>query len=104
MGAPLLSALVCPGVGQFTQGRVVAGLFYSISFLGLFAALLWVVLVPMVHNLRVALDFAASTSNEPFMEVSWMRLALLFGLAMLVYFINIFDAIRAERKARTQVG
>jgi len=90
MGPVLLSVLVYPGLGQVVQGRRVTGAFYGLSFTG---AAVWFA-VNATNVLIVYYRFARDDmggSEEP--VVSYARILVPFGVAALLYLINVVDAI-----------
>jgi hypothetical protein len=96
----ILSAFVYPGVGQCCQKRWMAGGMYAFLFSISFLLFMIHVLIPMVMNLRIAID-AAGGSDEPFVAYHIGRILILFLVSLLVYIANIFDAARALRRGGT---
>ena len=93
----MLSAFVCPGVGQYFQGRWFAALVYFVSTLALMLWLLWISVVPLYRNV-----FALLESTDPAMglvltgislrHVGWTLLWIL-----MVYLVNVLDIVIVNR-------
>jgi len=89
MGPVLLSALVYPGLGQFVQGRRLIGAIYGVLFT---AAAVWFMVAAakvLIVYYRFATDFGGD--QEP--VISYTQILVPFGLASLLYFINLVDII-----------
>ena len=97
----MLSAFVYPGAGQFLQKRWIAGCIYAISFTLLFLLLAVEVVKPLFAFLNATLDWAAhagmGNDTAPHrISLAWILTYFLAG--MLVYFMNLADIVRANRK------
>jgi len=95
--ALLLSAFVYPGAGQFVQKRWVAGGVFCILFTLLLGTVIVNTLMPMVHNMNAALDWAQQKESRPFEMISLPRVIIPFLLALAVYIANIADVMRTSR-------
>jgi hypothetical protein len=95
----MLSAFVYPGAGQFLRKRWIAGTLFSILFTIFSLALIFEVVKPIFHNVNVALNFAAIPQcDQPFEEISLLKVVLSFIAMMVVYIVNILDILRANRR------
>lgn len=94
----MLSAFVYPGAGQFVQKRWAAGAAWSLSFTAAFVAFAGSVIVPMVRNLKVALDWASDGGGGAFAGISPLMVGTTFVVALLVYILNLADVTRAHRR------
>ena len=93
------AAFVCPGAGQFMQRRWIVGAFFSITFLTFLFLLVIEIFRPMFANLRIAIDMAATGSNEEFQMISLANILTYFGIALLTYFLNLADVMLAHKRA-----
>lgn len=94
-----LSAGVCPGAGQFVQGRWIRGALYAIAFLACLVLLMVEVLRPMAVNLRVALNgFAGGVSEQPFMSISWMNVLIWLVCGVGIYGAALVDTTIVYRR------
>jgi hypothetical protein len=94
----LLSAMVCPGAGQFVQKRWGAGITYLLCFL---AAFIYVMLAAgkiIISYYRLGFEFD-TYKPEP---VSMLNLLLPFGLAVLIYLANIMDVFIAQQRIHSK--
>ncbi|MCX6993474.1 MAG: hypothetical protein NT011_10080 [Kiritimatiellaeota bacterium] len=103
--ALFLSAAVCPGAGHFVQRRWILGALYLTAFVACLVMMLLAVIVPLMMNLRIALDLAEKGSNEAFRTISLVKVLTLFGLTVMVYLAALVDIIAyARRQARRQLN
>ena len=99
--AVFLSAAACPGLGQYVQRRWIAGTAYLLAFLGGMVMTILAVMVPLMTNLRAALDFAQNGAGEPMRNISMPRVLGWLGVSLLVYVAALADTIAvARRRAR----
>jgi len=99
--AIFLSAAACPGAGHFVQRRWILGALYLAAFLACLGLTILAVIVPLMMNLRITLDFAEKGSSEPFRVISMVKVLTWFGLSVLVYLAALVDIIAyARRQAR----
>lgn len=99
--AVMLSAFVYPGAGQFVQKRWIAGGLFAICFTLFFLFLAVSVITPLFAYLNHTLDFAAASGMGRDIEppgISFVKVALYFLAGMVVYFANLADVIRANRR------
>ena len=102
--AIFLSAVVCPGAGHFVQRRLVLGALYLTAFVVCLVMAILAVVVPLMMNLRITLDFAEKGSNEVLQTISIVKVLIWFGLAVLVYLAALLDIIvYARRQARQRL-
>jgi len=102
--AIFLSAAVCPGAGHFAQRRPIMGALYLVAFVVCLVMLFLAVLVPLVINLRIILDFAEKGSSEVLQKISLVKVLAWFGLTVMVYFAALVDIIAyARRQARRRL-
>ena len=102
--AIFLSAAVCPGAGHFVQRRWVLGALYLAVFVACLVMTLLAVVVPLMMNLRITMDFAEKGSSETFRAISVGKLLAWFGLTVLVYLAALVDILAyARRQARRQL-
>ena len=97
--AILMSTVLCPGVGQWLQGRHMISVVFGLSFLLLFSLLTVETLVPLYVNVQVALALATGDIGPELQPFSIGRILLFFSLAMLVYLVNVMDVMRAARRS-----
>jgi len=95
--AILLSAAVCPGAGHFVQRRWVRGALFLVVFVACLVMLLLAVVVPLLMNLQITLDFAEKGSSEDYRAVSIMEVLVWFGLTVLVYLAALVDIVAYAR-------
>lgn len=91
----VLSALLCPGVGQFVQGRWLAGLLFLVPSLALFSWCVFLVLSTLNQNLAVA--FGTSTEMLKPMPIQSVLFSVIASIA--IYGLNVWDVWRAANKA-----
>jgi len=102
--AIFLSAAVCPGAGHFVQRRWILGALYLAAFVACLGLMLLAVVVPLMMNLRIILDFAGKGSSETLRTISIVKVLAWFGLAVLVYLAALVDVIvYARRQARRRL-
>jgi len=102
--AVFLSCAVCPGAGQFAQRRWVPGVLYLVGFCACLGLALWAVIVPLVVNLRIVMDFAEKGSSAAFQAISLPKVLVWFGLTILVYLAALVDVmVYARRQARRRL-
>ncbi len=92
----LLSALVCPGIGQYTQKRRVAGILFVLLFSG---ATLWL-LVEMGCYVWMAVLFFLSGAEGMAPRFPLVRITILLTLAAGIYTANLADVFWAERRVK----
>ena len=103
--AIFLSAAVCPGAGHFAQRRWILGVLYLAAFVTCLGLMLLAVVVPLMMNLRIALDFAEKGGSETFRTISLVKVLTWFGLTVLVYLAALVDIIAyARRQARRRLN
>ena len=103
--AIFLSYVVCPGAGHFVQRRWILGALFLTVFVACLVMTLLTVVVPLMINLRITLDFAEKGSSEVFRTISIVKVLTWFGLAILVYLAALLDIIvNVRRQARRQLG
>ena len=91
----VLSAGICPGLGQWTQGRKLMGVVYLVAFLGFFVLTMVAILRPFLQTI----DYIKGERHEP-AEFQWLVLLGNFFMCILVYAINVWDVWLAEKKRR----
>ena len=96
----MLTAFGFPGVGQLVQRRWISAVSFLVLGLGLAAALVAEALVPVFHNLRVALSWQATMGDGTLTQPSIPRILALAGALLLVHVVSILDAAAAYRKRR----
>ncbi|MBU0716483.1 MAG: hypothetical protein KJ964_14095 [Verrucomicrobia bacterium] len=102
--AIFLSAAVCPGAGHFVQRRWILGSLYLAVFVACLVMTLLTVIVPLMMNLRISLDFAEKGNSETFRTISIVKLLIWFGLSVMVYLAALVDIIAyARRQARRRL-
>ncbi|MDP2991268.1 MAG: hypothetical protein Q8O57_11980 [Kiritimatiellota bacterium] len=102
--AIFLSCAVCPGAGHFVQRRWIVGALYGAAFVACLVMTLLAVVVPLMMNLRIALDFAEKGSGEIYRTISIIKVLIWFGLAVLVYLAALLDiSAYARRQARRRL-
>ena len=99
--AIFLSCAVCPGAGHFVQRRWIIGALFLAAFTACLVMMLLAVVVPLMMNLRIALDFAEKGRSAIFRTISLVKVLTWFGLTVLVYLAALVDIIAyARRQAR----
>jgi|GEM_PF-1636647 len=102
--AIFLSAAACPGAGHFVQRRWIMGAFYIAAFLACLGLAFLAVVIPLMMNLRIILDFAEKGGSEPMRAISLVKVLTWFGLSVLVYVAALVDVIvHARRQARRRL-
>lgn len=87
----LLSALVCPGMGQLAQRRWWAGIFFLLAFAVAFAVFMWVAVDLIVGFYRMGFEFE---TYEP--DIHPERLLPSFAVALGIYLANLVDVAAAH--------
>jgi len=96
----VMSAFVFPGVGQFMQGRKLAGAFFALGFVALFA----LAIIYAFRLLCVAYGMWDSHMSEN--ELTAFSRRMVTGVifcaagAAILYIANVFDAWRCQAKAQ----
>ncbi len=90
-----LSAAVYPGAGQIFQRRITAGIFFITSFTITFIAFIFLMgsIIVDFYSLGLNFDNAEVNANPPLTPA-----LLAFGVAIMIYVINIIDTHAAYRK------
>jgi hypothetical protein len=94
----LLSAMVFPGTGQVMQRRYLAAALYAIPFAILFIRLLYIIIVPMIANVEIALELAQGSSDRELQQLSVSDILITFLMGFVVYIANIIDAWSGARR------
>ena len=90
-----LSAAVYPGAGQISQRRIAAGLFFIATFSITFIAFLILMGSIIVDFYSLGLNFDnAEVNTEPSLAPALSA----FGVALMIYIINLIDTHAAYRK------
>jgi hypothetical protein len=84
--------MVFPGIGQFVQKRWIAGLLFSTLFLGTFIFFCVVAFGLIADYYRMGFEFE---TYEPH-PIHLKHLLYPFGLAMLIYTLNVIDTAIAH--------
>lgn len=90
----MMSALVCPGIGQFMQGRKAAGSLFLLLILAPFTAVMVFFIRIMISFYRLGFDMNSDPGDIKHQAAG---LALSFGTAIAVYIIGIIDTVRASK-------
>lgn len=98
--AIFLSAVMAPGAGQFVQRRWVAGAFFLIMFLVCLVFLLVEIMVPMVKNVLIILDFAEHKSDLPLIKFRVAPILAWLGFSLVIYFASLMDTTAAYYRQR----
>lgn len=93
--AIMLSAIMAPGAGQFLQRRWAAGAFFLIAFLICLVCLALEIIAPLLKNVVISMDFAARTSDQPFVKFRVVAILAWLGLSLVVYFAGLIDTAAA---------
>ena len=102
--AVFLSCAACPGAGHFVQRRWILGVLYAVMFVACLVMTLLTAIVPLMMNMRIAMDFADKGSSEPFQVIPMLKVLAWFGLSVLVYLVALVDVIAyARRQARRRL-
>ena len=92
--AVLLSALVCPGMGQLLQKRWLAGIAFGTSFIACLA-------VFMVYALKIIFAFySLAFQFQEYEEkpIPLLRCLIALAAALLVYVAGVIDTYRAHAR------
>ena len=94
----LLSAVVCPGAGQFMQRRWRAGLVYATGFLVGFIWLMAAAGKIIISYYRMAFDsqYEPATPNLPAMLPP-------LAIALAFYLVNLFDILLAQLRISREI-
>ena len=95
----MLLSLCYPGVGQFYQGRILVALLFIIISTAFVFRLIFLTMWPVVYNIRVALEFASGTGDDPLMEPRILAILTTFCIIMAIYVSGIVDTHLANRRA-----
>ncbi len=99
----LLSAFVCPGIGQFVQRRWLAGALFILTFAAAFVVFMGVAGSLITSYYRMGFEFE---TYEP--DIHPGRLLPAFIVALAIYVINLVDVasahFRAGRKTTPEVS
>lgn len=90
----LLSAFVCPGVGQFMQKRWVAGGIFSVGFLWGFFWLMILAIKIIIDFYRLAFEF---DTYEPAMPNLLSFIAPVL-ISFIFYLASLFDVVREQQR------
>ena len=90
----MMSAFVCPGLGQFMQGRKLAGIFFLSLFLVPFAS----ALIFFIRIIRAFYGLGLDLNSDPGnIKMASFGIVVSFAAAITVYAISLTDTIRAAR-------
>jgi hypothetical protein len=93
--APIvLSAVVCPGIGQLMQRRWLAGAAYLILFFTSFISVMVTAGQIIISYYRLGFEF--DTYNPEPVRLS--NLIVAFSIALLIYLVNILDVFIAQQR------
>ena len=90
-----LSAVVYPGAGQIFQHRIIAGIFFIITFTILFISFMFLMGSIIIDFYSLGLNFDNAEVNA---EPSLTPALLAFGGALMIYIINLIDTHAAYRR------
>ena len=95
----LLSAFVCPGAGQFMQGRWAAGLLFLSGFL---IGFVWLMLIAgkiifSYYRMAFEIDYEPETPNL-------MAMFPPIVIAVTFYLVNLFDVVIAQLRIQRQAS
>ena len=90
----MMSALVCPGIGQFMQGRKAAGTLFLVLILAAFTALMTFAVEIIVAYYRLGFDLNSDPGD---IKMRLIGLVASFAASMLIYVISLIDTIYAAR-------
>ena len=96
-----LSAFVFPGAGQLAQKRWLAGTFYALAFTACTVFLMIAVIAPIMANLRLAIDFAATGEAVVFRQISFTQIFTWLGLGVLVYVAGLLDTFHYHNRMQS---
>ena len=91
----VLSAFLCPGLGQLVQRRWIAGGLIVVLFLTCLGFFLVEVFAILKVYYSFATDFAGATAPD---SVNLRELLMWLGAAVVVYLISLIDVYRAFRR------
>ena len=94
----LLSAMVCPGAGQFVQKRWRTGSAYLLCFLATFMYVMLAAGKTIISYYRLGFEFD-TYEPEP---ISMLNLLSPFGLALLIYLANLIDVSIAQKRINSK--
>lgn len=92
----LLSALVCPGAGQFMQRRWAPAVFFMTAFTASFVWFTVRVLATLKAYYEFAFNFSGASGESP----GLVGIAMPFGLCLLLYVAGLIDTALGSRPAR----
>jgi hypothetical protein len=95
--AALWLSAVMPGLGQFAQRRLAAGVIYLVGFLAPFGVVLVLVCRALYQTMRAAMAFAAGEPDLPFVAAPIGLVIALSAAGLLVYGISLADTWLAEK-------
>jgi len=92
---PTLLSLVYPGIGQFAQGRPIAGILFFATCTPAFMMFLVNALRPIIGVYRLAF-YPSDQAKAP----GWSGMLIWCVVVLVIYFISIWDTNRAYRQQR----
>ena len=95
----ILSAGICPGIGQWAQKRRIIGMIYLTGFLAFFVFTMKAISEPFMQNIA----YIRGEAHDPG-TFSWASILGNFGACVLVYAINVFDVVWAEKRKRARAA
>jgi len=91
----ILSCLVFPGLGQMVQRRWLAGVVFAALFTTCLVGLFTSIIVPLYHNLQVALTLAENSgAGGGFRPISIPGVLSWLAAGFVTYLVNALDAYR----------
>lgn len=94
----MLSAFVCPGAGQYFQGRWFAALFYCGATLALMFWLIWITVVPLYRNVFALLQSTDPTAPIDLGGIPFRDVGLTLLWVLVVYLLNLLDIIIVNQR------
>ena len=93
----ILSAGVCPGLGQFSQRRYTMGALYLISFIAFVVLYSISIIKPFLQTV----DILKGERYEP-AQYNWIAILGSFFMSIAVYIVNVVDVWAVEQRRRSK--
>lgn len=90
----VLSALVCPGAGQFMQRRWISGAFFVSTFTAAFVWFAARVLMTLKAYYEFAFNFAGASGQAP----GIVGIVVPFGVCLVLYVAGLIDTALGNRR------
>lgn len=94
----MLSAFVCPGAGQYVQGRWPAAIFYCGGTIALMVWLVWISVVQLYISVFAFLQSPDLGYEVELKSIAWRDVMWTLIGILVLYGFNVLDAVYANRR------